>query len=87
MGQCPAESPFCLVFQVFNFFLFYLNTHELLSNGPYASSIGLFLTKLLGTEFIISHTFQCERYFLLLVLEFLKKYHKGDLAGHCPIYI
>ena len=25
--------------------------------------------------------------FLLLVLEILKKYHKGDLAGHCPIYI
>ena len=24
--------------------------------------------------------------FLLLVLEILKKYHKGDLAGHCPIY-
>ena len=24
--------------------------------------------------------------FLLLVLEVLKKYHKGDLAGHCPIY-
>ena len=24
---------------------------------------------------------------LLLVLEILKKYHKGDLAGHCPIYI
>ena len=25
--------------------------------------------------------------FLLLVLEILRKYHKGDLAGHCPIYI
>ena len=23
----------------------------------------------------------------MLVLEILKKYHKGDLAGHCPIYI
>ena len=42
----------------------------------------------LGAEFIISHTFQCECYtFLLLVLKILKKYHKGDLAGHCPIYI
>ena len=35
--------------------------------------------KLLGTEFMISHTFQCERYF-----SFAKKYHKGDIAGHCP---
>ena len=25
--------------------------------------------------------------FLLLVLEILKKYHKGDFAGHCPKYI
>ena len=25
--------------------------------------------------------------FVLLVLEILKKYHKGDLAGHCPICI
>ena len=25
--------------------------------------------------------------FLLLVLEILKKYHKGDLAEHSPIYI
>ena len=24
--------------------------------------------------------------FLLLVLKILKMYHKGDLAGHCPIY-
>ena len=38
MGQCPAISPFWLVFQVFKFFL-------------------------LCTEFIISHTFQCKRYF------------------------
>ena len=28
---------------------------------------------LLGTEFIISHTFQCERYFFLLVLDSLIK--------------
>ena len=42
----------------------------------------LSIIKLLGTDFIISHTFQCERYFsLLLVLEFLKKYHKGDFAS------
>ena len=25
--------------------------------------------------------------FLLLVLENLTKYHKGDFAGHCSIYI
>ena len=24
--------------------------------------------------------------FLLLVLKNLKKYHKGDFAGHCPIF-
>ena len=30
LGQCPAKSPFWLVFQVFNFFLFSLNTNELL---------------------------------------------------------
>ena len=40
-----------------------------------------------STEVIISHTFQCESYaFLLLVLENLKKYHKGDFAGHCSIH-
>ena len=60
MEQCPAESLFWLVFQVFKFSL---NTYELMSNGPYASQIGLSLTKLLGAEFKISHTFQCERYF------------------------
>ena len=42
--------------------------------------------KVVGTEFIISlHTFQCEDYCFLLVLESLIKYHKGDLAGHCSI--
>ena len=34
-----------------------------------------------STEFIISHTFQCERYFSFACSG---KYHKGDLAGHCP---
>ena len=37
-----------------------MNSKELLSNGPYASQIIIWL---LGTEFIISLTFQCERYF------------------------
>ena len=40
--------------------------------------------ELLGTEHIINHTFQCERYFSF---ENLKKYHKCDSVGHCPIYI
>ena len=35
----------------------------------------------LATHFNASVTF------LLLVLENLKKYHKGDSAGHCPTYI
>ena len=48
--------------------------------------IGLSIIKLLGTEFIISlHTFQCEHYSFLLLLESLIKYHKGDLAGHCSV--
>ena len=45
------------------------------------------IIKILGTKFIISHTFLCDRYlFFLLVLEFDKKHHKGDFAGHCSIY-
>ena len=32
-----------------------LNSKELLSNGPYASYIGLSIIKIFGTEFIISH--------------------------------
>ena len=41
----------------------FVNSKELLSNGPYAPLIGLSIIKLLGTEFIISHIFQCEHYF------------------------
>ena len=49
-------------FSSFQFFSFSVNSKELLSNGPYASLIGLSIIKLLGTEFLINHTFQCERY-------------------------
>ena len=42
---------------------------EFLSNGPYASYIGLSIIKLLGTELLISHTFQCERYFSFACLK------------------
>ena len=52
MGQCPAKSPFWIVFQVFKFFSFSMNSKELLSNGPYMHP-KLIIT-LLGTEFIIS---------------------------------
>ena len=52
-----------IVFSSFQIFGFSVNSKEFLSNGPYASKIGLSIIKLLGTEFIISHTFQCERYF------------------------
>ena len=39
MGQCPAKSPFWVVFSslIFKFFNF---PSEPLSNGPYASKIG-----------------------------------------------
>ena len=40
---------------------------------------------LLGTEFILSHTFQCERYFSFACPGNFEKYHKGDFAGHCSI--
>ena len=73
-------------FSSFQIFSFSINSKELLSNGPYASKMGLSIIKLLGTEFIISHTFQCERFFFLLVLENLMKYNKGDFAGHCCVY-
>ena len=57
------------------------------SNGPYASYIRLSIIKLLGTELLISHIhFNASVTFLLLVLENLIKYHKGDFAGHCSIY-
>ena len=58
MGQCPANSPYWVVFKFLN--LFSVNSKELLSNGPYASIIGLSIIKLLGTELIVSRTFQCE---------------------------
>ena len=45
------------------FFSFSVNSKVHLSNGPYASYIGLSIINLLGTEFIISCTFQCEFYF------------------------
>ena len=38
-------------------------------------------------EFIISHTFQFERYFSFACPGNLMKYHKGDFAGHCSIYL
>ena len=57
-------------YQVFKFLIF----HEL----QRASII-----KLLGTEFIISHTLQCERYFSFACPGKLKTYHMGDFAGHC----
>ena len=47
------------------------------------AKIGLSIIKLFGTEFVVSHTFQCSVTFLLLVLENLIKFHKGDFAGHC----
>ena len=50
------------------------------------SSCTRFFIKLQGTEFIISHTFQCGVTFPLLVLKNLNKYHMGDFAGHCSIY-
>ena len=37
-----------------------MNSKEFLANGPYAWAIH---HKVIGTEFIISHTFQFERYF------------------------
>ena len=44
------------------------------------------IIKLLATEFIISHTFLCERYFsFACVLENVKKFHKGEFAGHWSI--
>ena len=44
------------------------------------------IIKLLGTEFIISHTFHSERYFsftCMSCMENLIKYNKADFAGHC----
>ena len=46
---------------------------------------GLSIIKLLGTELAIH--FNTSVTFILLVLEILIKYHKGDFAGHCSIYI
>ena len=69
-GIVSSKSPFRAVFQVFKFLIF----HEL----QRASII-----KLLGTEFIISHTLQCERYFSFACPGKLKTYHMGDFAGHC----
>ena len=74
MGQCPAKSPF------WNFFIA-MNSKELLSNDPYVSYIGLSFIKLLGTELIISHTFQCKRYFSFACPGKFDKYHKGDFVG------
>ena len=36
---------------------------------------------------MISRTFQCERYFSLACPGNFEMYHKGDFAGHCPIYV
>ena len=55
--------------------------------GSCASKIEPSIIMLLGTEFIISLHFNARVNFLLLVLENLKKYHKGDFAGHCSIYV
>ena len=71
MGQCP--SPFWIVFQVSNFFIF--RELQMVLTHPKLLSI----TKLLGAEFIISHTFQSERYFSFAC-------HKCDFAGYCSIY-
>ena len=57
-----VSSKITLLDSYSSFFSFSVNSKELLSNGPYASEIRLSIIKLLGTEFIISHTFQCERY-------------------------
>ena len=68
----PLRIPLLLVsskvtlldsFSSFQIFGFSGNSKEFLANGPYASNIGLSIITLFGTEFIISHTFQCERYF------------------------
>ena len=47
MGQCPPNSPSFSSFQIFSFSV---KSKDLLSNGPYASLIGLSITKLLCTE-------------------------------------
>ena len=39
-------------FSCFQIFSFSVNSKKVLLNGPYASSIGLSIIKLLGTEFI-----------------------------------
>ena len=62
MGQCLAKSPFCVVFQVLKLFDF----RELQRASIKWSLRILNWTihhSLVGTEFIISHTFQSKRYF------------------------
>ena len=44
VGQCLSKSPFWVVFQAF--FLIFRESKELLSNGPYASIIGLSIIQL-----------------------------------------
>ena len=63
MGHCSSKITLLSKFSSFQIFRFSVNSKELLSNGLYASKIGLSIIVLSGTEFIISHTFQCKRYF------------------------
>ena len=57
-----------------------MNFRELLSNGIYVPLIGLSIIKLLGTAFIISHTFQCERFFSF---DCPGKFEKVSQGGFC----
>ena len=62
MRQCPAKSSFWEVFKFSNFFDF-----RELQRASIKWSLCILnrtiIIKLLGTDFIISHTFQCEHYF------------------------
>ena len=90
--QYPAKSNSFSSFQTFSFSV---------SSVKWSLHI-LSIIKLLGTECIISHTFQCERYFSLRIMrlgggphhrvvgvgpEILIKYHKGDFADTVPYMV
>ena len=59
------------VFKDFHFPWTPKSFYQMVLMHPKLDSVSIIM--LLGTEFIISHTFQCERYFFLLVLDSLIK--------------
>ena len=77
-----------IIFQVFKEFHFPWtpkSLYQIALTHPKLDSVSII--KLLGTKFIISHTFVCKRFlFFACPGKFDKKHHKGDVGGHRSIY-